>query len=310
MATIVSVSRRTDIPAFYAEWFMNRVRTGYCMYQPPMNPAKTISLGLEDVLAFIFWSRNYSPMIEKGQLLQLKKTGYDFFMHFTIVGYPTLFDSHVISPERAVAQFRFLSETFGKNTLCWRFDPIVVSSETTLDERLEMFQNLVKLLGGYTDRCIISMIALYKKSRQNMAKRGIECYDPINDVGPVSWEDLRLVLKQMSTIANDAGIQMYSCCERQIRDDAELNIKQGRCIDKSWISEIIRDPHKREQVLGLSSDYGQRKKFDCGCIKSVDVGVYDTCPHGCAYCYANRNKELAMKRYTSHNPSEEMIFKS
>ena len=310
MASIVSISRRTDIPAFYSEWFINRVQAGYCMYQPPMSRAKMVSLALEDVLAFVFWSRNYVAMIDKGYLVQLKQTGYDFFMHFTIVSYPPLLDPHVISLERAVDQFRFLSETFGKNTLCWRFDPIVVSSANTLDERLETFQKLVKLLGGYTNRCIISIMDVYKKTHQNMAKLGIECYDPINDVGPVSWKDLKHALKQMVSIANGAGIQIYTCCERKIRDDAELNIKQGHCIDRTWISEIIQDPHKREQVLDLPRDFGQRKEFDCGCFKSVDIGVYDTCPHGCTYCYANENKELAMKRYTSHNPSGEMIVKS
>lgn len=310
MATIISASRRTDIPAFYSEWFMNRIRAGYCKYQPPGNPVKTVSLALDDVLAFVFWSRNYGPMIEREYLQQLKEIGYDFFMHFTIVGYPPLLDPYVISLDKAAEQFRYLSDTFGKNTMSWRFDPIVVSSATTLDERVQTFRRLATLLGPYTGRCIISVMDLYGKTRRNMTKRGITCYDPVNNTGPVSWEDMKSALKKMAAIAKDMGIQLYTCCEQRIREDTELEIRQGHCIDQSWISEIIQDTQKRDMVLSLPKDSCQRGIHDCGCFKSVDIGVYDSCVHGCLYCYANKNKDLATKRYESHDPAGEMIVGS
>lgn len=307
MANIISVSRRTDIPAFYSDWFMNRIKAGYCKYQPPMNPEKKVSLGIDDVLAFVFWSRNYGPMIKKGHFDILKNSGYDFFLHFTIVDYPKELDPDVIDADIAVEQYQFLAERFGKDSISWRFDPVIFSSFTTIKERLHTFEKLTKLLGPYTDRCTISIMDLYKKTVSNMGKRGIRCYDPYKNNGPVSYNDLGNALRTMVEIADRANIELYTCCEKEIRENRELGIKQGHCIDKLLLAAIIRDKKKREITLNLPGDTGQRKKFDCGCFKSIDIGIYDTCIHGCLYCYANTNKEVALRNYRAHNSNAEIV---
>lgn len=308
MPNIISASRRTDIPAFYSDWFMNRVKAGYCKYQPPMNPVKEVSLAVDDVLAFVFWSRNYEPMIKKGYLDKLKSMGYDFFLHFTIVDYPGILDPNVIDSNRAVKQFRFLSKKFGKNTIRWRFDPIVFSSITTIDERLQAFEKLAALLGPYTDSCIVSVMDLYGKTIRNMAEKGIECYDPFKGIGPLNYTVVRNMLKKMVVIAKKTNIDLYTCCEKLIREDKEVGISKGHCIDTGAIANIIKDTEKRDITLNLSEDHGQRKKFDCGCFKSIDIGVYNTCIHGCLYCYANKDKNDALKYFKAHDSSAEIII--
>ncbi len=300
MSHIISASRRTDIPAFYSDWFMDRINTGSCKYQAPMNPQKELSLSVKDVLSIVFWSRNYGHMIKKGYFQKLKNKGYDFFMHFTIVGYPDFLDPNVITPQEAIKQFKFLSMTFGKKSLCWRFDPIIFSSATNIEERIETFEKLAKNLSSYTDLCIISILDLYKKTTRNMAEKGINCYDPLNGIGPVSYSEVREMFKKMVRIAKKENISLYTCCERKIREDKELDINKGSCINKYWLADIVRDKQKKEEILKLSPDYGQRKKFDCGCYKSIDIGVYDTCIHGCVYCYANMNKEKAKENYKEY----------
>lgn len=304
LSNIISASRRTDIPAFYSDWFMDKIETGCCKYQPPMNPQKELSLCVKDVSAIVFWSRNYGCMIKKGYLKKLKNNGYDFFMHFTIVGYPEFLDPNVINTDEAIKQFKFLSRTFGKKSLCWRFDPVIFSSVTSIEERIETFEKIAENLSSYTDLCTISILDLYKKTIRNMAEKGINCYDPLNGTDPVSYSELREMLKKMVKIAKKENIGLYTCCEKKIREDKELdiniNINKGSCINKYWLAGIIRDKQKKEEILKLPSDYGQRKKFDCGCHKSIDIGAYDTCIHGCVYCYANKNKEKAKEYYINY----------
>ncbi len=305
MAHIISASRRTDIPAFYSDWFMDRIDEGSCKYQSPMNPLKTLSLSIKDVLAIVFWSRNYGHMIKKGYLQKLRDKGYDFFMHFTIVGYPDFLDPNVITPREAVKQFRFLSRTFGKESICWRFDPIIFSSVTSMEERIETFEKFAKQLSSYTEYCIISILDLYKKTIKNMAEKGINCYDPLKGIGPITYSEAREMFRKMASIAKKENIGLYTCCEKRIREDEELDIDKGSCINKYWLADILRDKQKKEEILKLPPDYGQRKKFDCGCYKSTDIGLYNSCIHGCVYCYANKNKEKVKENYKDYIQNKE-----
>ena len=308
MLNVISASRRTDIPAFYPDWFMKRIEAGYCKYRVPMGPViREVSLRLEDVLAIVFWSRNYGPMIEKGYLQSLKTLGYDLYFHFTVVDYPELLDPNVIDREKAKRQMEFLSTTFGIETVIWRYDPIVFCQLTGLEERLKTFSELLELFGGYTKRCVISFLDLYKKTILNMEKEGIECNDPLKGVGPITYDQVRDFLRQIVKLANGYEVKVVTCCEKIIRKDPHLGIEKGHCIDRDILGSIIRDPRKKEVVSRLPKDRGQRVKFDCGCYKSVDIGRYDTCIHGCIYCYANVNKEVAKKNYNMHDPEGELL---
>lgn len=285
---IISASRRSDIPAFYAAWFMNRIRAGYCLVPNPFNPRQIsrVSLAPADVDAIVFWTRNPRPLM--GRLAALDEAGFKYSFLFTIVGHPRQIDPKSPSTAAATATFRDLAARLGPERVIWRYDPIVLSTLTRAEFHLENFEALARQLSGSTRRVVISTVNLYRKAKPRLDRlQGTPA-----ELVPPSESDLERLIPKMREVAGEHGMGIVSCAEEL--DLRRFGVEPGKCIDDG----LLRD------ALGIEvcgkKDPGQRDA--CGCVASRDIGVYDTCLFGCAYCYATRSFERARERYHAHDP--------
>lgn len=302
---IISASRRTDIPAFYTEWFMNRVREGRVRYANPFGgQVYEVSLKPEDVHSIVFWSKNFQPL--EPYLSQLEAMGYDFVFHYTITGLLSVFESRVIPWEEAVESFQRLSNRYGPKRVLWRFDPIIFSSITGPEYFKKSFENLARRLEGATERCYFSFVVLYQKVSRNLQALVMEhqgywrysigalslmhFYDP-------SYPEKLALIKEMVEIASSSGITLYTCCDEAL---TVRGVRPAQCVDGELLYELF--PHKPRQTKIVPTRKG------CNCVQSRDIGAYDTCPHGCVYCYANLNHALARKRFEAHDSSADMLL--
>lgn len=284
---IVSVSRRTDIPSFYAEWFMNRVRAGSCSVPNPFNPAQVslVSLAPEDVDVFVFWTRNPRPLL--AFLPELEARGYRSVFLYTILGYPREIDPGSPPLETALKTFRDLSRMIGPGRVAWRYDPILLTSATGVPYHLERYREIAEALEGFTHRSIVSVARIYRKLQRRidrLAARGIRLL-------PAGEESLAHLLPRMAKTAHACGMSIQACApEIEVE---RFGIERGSCIDGRWISRLFG------LDLDAGKDAGQRKQ--CGCAPSRDIGMYDSCLSGCAYCYATSDFERAKANHAAHD---------
>ena len=272
---ILSVSRRTDIPAFYAEWFFQRIREGFLYVRNPMNPRQVSRIGLspEVVDCIIFWSKNPAPMLER--LDELRE--YPFYFQFTLTGYgrdiePGLPDKR----KEVIGTFQKLSEKVGKERVVWRYDPILVNGRYTIEYHLKAFEEIAGCLKGYTEKVVISFVDFYAKTLRNTKDLYIKS---------LSREEMREIAEGMAQIAKNCGLVIETCAEQINLQD--VGIRHGSCIDKKRIEKIAGCS------LSVEKDKNQREA--CGCCESIDVGAYNTCRNGCRYCYANYHEEQVRK---------------
>ena len=285
MKRIISVSRRTDIPAFYGDWFMRRLKEGFAGVVNPFGWRKYIvPLKLEDVICFVFWSKNFSPFLEDLRIID--KMGYKFYFNYTVTALPDLFESDVERRE-AIEGLKQLSNTYSSQHINWRFDPIIISSICDRDFCLKAFEELASEFEGLVERCYFSYVTEYGKVKRN--------FDELEKTTGVKVancsENFKIDLaNELSVIAKCHGIQMFSCCGDYLVNDG---IQKGYCIDGSVIESLFF-------LEGLV--YKEKPtRAECGCTESTDIGTYDTCPHGCVYCYANVNKHRAVKSFRNHD---------
>ncbi|MBB4197641.1 hypothetical protein CCR94_13090 [Rhodoblastus sphagnicola] len=285
---IISASRRTDIPAFYAEWFMNRVREEYLLVRNPFNAKqiRRVSLAPKDVEAIVFWTRNPEKLIK--YLDELNCRGHRYYFQYTITGYPRSFERSVPRPQSAIETFIRLSKIVGPDRVIWRFDPILISSLVDIAEHERLFAKIASSLRGNAKRVVISFADIYAKVTRNLAK--IPNLS-IHDLMAKREEALQLA-RNLVAIAGVNGLEVQSCSEEI--DLSPAGVAHGKCIDDQLISRLFA------VSLKTRKDKGQREA--CGCIESVDIGQYNSCLHGCAYCYATANKELALRNYDRHDP--------
>jgi hypothetical protein len=291
MRRIISVSRRTDIPAFYGEWFMRRIREGFAGVVHPFGGRRFIvSLRPEDVACFVFWSKDFGPFIE--DLTILERLGYKFYFNYTVTGLPDVFESNV-DRRGAIETLKRLSDRYSPRHINWRFDPIFFSSVCDRSFHLRVFEDLASELEGFVERCIISFVTEYNKVLRNF--RELERTTDLQIVD--SSEDFKIGLSnELAAIAESHGMQMFSCCGEYLTGG---KIKKAHCIDGRLIEELFSPE-------GFSYDCKPTRK-ECGCTQSVDIGAYDTCPHGCIYCYANANKRWAQKTFKAHDPQSAFL---
>ena len=293
---IISASRRTDIPAFYSEWFMNRLLEGYCLVPNPFNSRQVarISLLPESVDAIVFWSKNPAPMLPL--LPTIEAMGYRFYFLFTVNAYPRALEPGLPPLAERISTFIKLSERIGPRRVIWRYDPIILSNRTDASYHGETFEGLCQQLVRHTQRVITSIITFYRKTLRNLA--------PLENQGYVFGKEPRenpemvALLSHMATTSAKHGLEIFSCAEA--RDYTHLGIKPSRCIDAALISELWGIP------VSSKKDPGQREH--CGCSISRDIGMTDTCPHGCPYCYSTMNPKIALKQYKSHDPSSTALI--
>ncbi len=289
---IISASYRTDIPTFYGDWFINRLRAGYCKSINPYNrQALTISLLPEDVDGFVFWTKNVGPFL--GHLAEVHRRQFPFVVQHTINGYPRLLEQAVVDAAKAVENVKRLADEYGPRICVWRYDTIVHSSATPREFHVKTFSRLAKELAGSTDEVVISFTHLYQKTLRNInqasADHGFTWSDP-----SIEWK--RDLAMELTAIAATHGVQLTICTQPEFLVPGS---SEARCIDAVRLGEIGGTQFKARLK-------GNRP--ECGCYESRDIGAYDTCPHGCVYCYAVNNRPLALERFHQHDPESEFLF--
>lgn len=291
---IISASRRTDIPAFYTPWLLNRIRQGFLLTRNPFNANQISRVSLEpkDVDAIVFWTRNPSKLAP--HLRELDELGHRYYFQYTITGYPRAIEGAVPKPHDAIKTFRSLSDTIGPDKVIWRYDPILLSNLVTIEEHKRLFSKIAILLEGSTKRVVISFSDFYKKTERNLKNvENLICSDITSDI-PMLLE----LSKYMADTAAKHGMEIKSCAEQV--DTASAGISHGKCIDEGLIQDVFG------VTLSSEKDKGQRE--ECGCVKSIDIGVYNTCLHECAYCYATHNKKAAINNKRKHDPESPFLI--
>lgn len=278
---VISASRRTDIPALYGAWFMDKIKKGECKVMNPFNgKVDTVSLRLADVDGIVFWSRNYRPMLEN--LERLHEMGYRFYCQFTINGYPRFLERSSPSIETAVSAAKRLNALFGPKTVVWRYDPIILTSLTNADWHLRNISKIADGLNGSTDTCVTSFVDWYRKVDKNLPAaleaQGLEAIRP-------SSAEMKELALAMAEVVRSRGMKLASCCEPDLEGD---HIHRASCVDKFRLTEVTG-----KDLLRLPS---APTRAGCGCHASRDIGAYDTCPLGCAYCYASRSRKTSLSR--------------
>lgn len=292
---IISASRRTDIPAFYSRWFMNRIREGFCTVPNPFNPTQisNISLAPENIDLIVFWTRNPGPIIP--YLKELDQRGYHYYFLYTLMDNPKLLDPKAPSVKHSIKIFKKLSDFIGPEKIIWRYDPIVLSNITDIDFHKKAFENIAGSLNGYTLRCIISFVEIYRKITGRIARlseKGFMVNEGDNDIPALS------VFLAQAAAKNTMQIQ--SCALK--KDLKEFGIFPGKCIDDDYIKKFFG------LKLDLKKDPSQRK--ECGCVFSKDIGMYNSCLYECRYCYATTSFEKAGINYRSHNPCSSSLLET
>jgi Domain of unknown function (DUF1848) len=333
---IVSASYRTDVPAFYGEWFRRRLAAGFALVRNPYGgPDMRVDLRPEAVDGYIFWTRNLASF--EPALAELAARGTPFVVQMTITGYLRALETAVVAPARAVAQLRRIAETFGPRAAVWRYDPIIMTGLTPPDWHRSNFVALAQQLAGAVDEVVVSWATVYRKTERNMmaAARAhrFEWSDPPDD-------EKRALLLDLAEIAARHGMQMTLCSQphllpstphpnplpqgereskerpastplpsreregeglkpqRRFSGKGRALILPARCVDAARLSDVAGRPIAARQK-------GNRP--GCECAESRDIGAYDTCPHGCVYCYAVQNRSRAQARFKAHDPDDAML---
>ena len=284
---ILSVSRRTDIPNYYSDWFIARIKEGFLYVRNPMNAHQIsrIDLSPEVVDCIVFWTKNPANMMEK--LGHLQK--YMYYFQFTLTGYgkdvePNLPDKR----EELIPTFRRLSEKIGKERVIWRYDPILINKRYTMEYHLKAFEEIANSLADYTEKAVISFVDLYSKTQRNAKEL---------DIRQITNEEMVELAGKMARIASKHNLAIETCAE-QINLQ-EVGIRHGNCIDKKLIERLLGCK------LIAEKDRNQRK--ECGCFESVEVGAYNTCLNGCKYCYANFNDNKVKDNVKLYNRDSALL---
>jgi hypothetical protein len=289
---IVSASYKTDIPTFYGVWFSNRLRAGYCKTVNPFNNrVSRVSLRPDDVDGFVFWTKNVGPFLDR--LAEVHALGVPFVVQHTINGYPRALEQAVVDAGRAVEHVRRIAEQYGPRVCVWRYDTILLTSLTPREFHLDTFARLAADLEGATDEVVISFAHVYKKTVRNVTAAarefGFEWSDP-----DAEWK--KTLAGELAGIAAAHHIRLTLCSQPEY---LTAGAGEARCVDAGRLAEVFG-----KKVV--AKEKGNRE--GCRCSEARDIGEYDTCPHGCVYCYAVQNRSLALERYRSHDPASEFLF--
>ncbi|MBI4806595.1 MAG: DUF1848 domain-containing protein [Desulfovibrio sp.] len=282
---IISATRRADLPAHYAQWFLNRIDAGWCAVPNPFNSRQVarISLTPENVSALVFWTRDPRPLMR--HLPALDSRGYRYVFQFTLVEYPVNMHPGMPPLPLRLDVFKNLAGTLGPERVLWRYDPVVLTSATDTDFHIRSFEHLSRELAGFTRRVTVSVMEPYKKIRKRMELAKAHLLVP-------DEKSLASMFTSMAAMAREAGMEPVSCA-----DEAALQgfgFTPGACVDAGFLSGLFgldipdaKDPSQRDA---------------CRCAPSRDIGMYDACPAGCVYCYATQNFERSRQANARHDP--------
>ena len=266
---ILSVSRRTDIPAFYGDWFINRLKEGFVYVRNPMNihQVSKIPLTPEKIECIVFWTKNPSEKFIK-DLKIIDDLGYRYYFQFSVTSYDQKVEVNIPKKTILMERFKQLSNQIGKEKVIWRYDPIFFNEHYDFDYHKKWFEYIAAKLENHTEKCVISFLDYYSKIRSRLF---------LNDIPEVQEQQMHEFAFYLSAIGNKYDIKVESCCEKINLSSARID--HCHCIDPELINLITGKQYD------FKKDKSQR--HDCGCIESVDIGTYNTCKNGCIYCYAN-----------------------
>ncbi len=283
---ILSVSRRTDIIAFYLDWFFGRLKEGHVLVRNPMNyrQVSKVYLNPSDIDCIVFWTKDPTNILARLDMLE----DYFYYFNVTITGYGRNLEPNVPSKEKVIQSFRKLARKVGIERTIWRYDPIILSRDIDIEFHRKRFGYIASCLQDFTSRCIISFVDMYRKTQRNT--KGLNMYE-------ISHAQMLDIAGAIAEIASGYGLEVQSCCEKI--ELSHLGIRHGKCIDDELISR------GSGRKINARKDINQRAA--CRCVKSVDIGVYNTCMHGCLYCYANYSIKSVHNNVKMHDPASPML---
>ena len=285
---LLFVSGRTDIPAFYSDWFMNRLRAGFVDVRNPYygEQVSRYRLSRDVVDCLVFCTKNPAPMLK--HLDELKSFGIGLYFFVTITPYEKEVEPNVPEKGEVMDSFIELSRALGIEKVCWRYDPIFTDEKYSVSFHIKAFRQMAEKLRGASDRCIISFIDLYEKTKKNFP-----------GVKEVSEADQKFLASSLSRIAFENGIKVESCAEKL--DLTAFGVEKGACISR----EIIEKATNTHLIQRTGT---QNLRTHCACFPTHDIGAYNSCPHLCKYCYANYDARLVEKNFARHNPESNFLL--
>ena len=284
---IIQTGMRTDIPAFYSEWFANRIKEGYVLVRNPYNPSQVTRYSLDSTVVDLiaFCSKNPEPMLKYMNLLK----DYGMYWFVTITPYGKDIEPNVPDKETVMEGFKALSDVVGVDSMGWRYDPIFIDKKHSVEWHISEFEKMAESLAGYTKTCVISFIDIYKKVERNF-----------QGAREVSKKDRITLGKEFIRIAGKFGMTIRPCAEGD-----ELALYGADCSGCMTVNTF-------ETALHVHLDVPKRKtnqrNGQCACLLGVDIGAYDTCGHLCKYCYANSNTGLVKENMKKHNPMSPFLL--
>ena len=298
---IISASRETDMPAFYSHMFVLWIRKGWCPWKNPFN-GEVRKVSFDKTRMVVFWSKNPKPMLER--MDEVEELGFkQYYFQFTLNDYVAEgLEPNVPSVAERIDTFKRLADRIGKERVIWRFDPLMLTEKISIDALLERVGNIGKQLKGYTEKLVFSFIDIsaYRKVQKNLAGLGVHEFSP--------EEQVRFA-QGLAELNKELGLELATCGE--LADLSAYGIKHNKCVDDELMMRLFHDDAELMNFIGAEydmfsgwqikkskKDKGQRKA--CGCIVSKDIGMYNTCPHLCKYCYANFSDDVARRNYQKY----------
>ena len=282
---ILNTGSRTDIPAFYSDWFYNRIQEGYCLVRNPYYPEQVTKyvLSPQVIDAIVFCTKNPQPMLDRLSML----SQYCTFWFVTITPYEQDIEPYVPHWSKVIDSFRYLSRQVGVDRMSWRYDPVFISQKYSVSYHIERFEQMAEDLQGYTRQCVVSFIDLYEKTKRN--------FPQARSVTAAQQEQL---IEAFSKIAAAKGMQIHLCCEDRALTRA--NVDADGCLSQTVL----------ERAIGSALHVPKKKmaRDACSCLLGADIGMYNTCGHGCLYCYANYDNESVRVNRKLHDPASPLLI--
>ena len=327
---IISASRSTDIPAFYAKWFINRLRAGYCIWYNPFNQ-QPMHIAFKNTKVIVFWTKNPEPLIP--YLNEIDKRGIKYYFQYTLNDYEKEgFEPNIPALSNRIETFEKLSTLIGSNKIIWRFDPLIITNELTPRELLTRIWRIGNALKGYTDKLVFSFVDVqaYRKVQSNLLKETVSFTKENLDMAEPSLKQINEIVEGLAKmreawVKDGWNISMATCAEEV--DLNKYDIEHNRCIDGELMKQVFSKdadlvyylnygklPEKNlfgneteipSKIVNMK-DRGQRKA--CGCITSKDIGMYNTCSHFCVYCYANTSRKIVYKNREIYSDESESLI--
>ena len=283
---IINTGGRTDTVQYYTDWLLTRFKEGYVLSRNPLFPNKVTRYELtpDRVDTVVFCSKNYKPILPRLSEITDK---FNTYFHYTITAYGKDIEPGVPSIEKSMQTLIKLSEQVGAQRVAWRYDPVLLTKDYTIERHFEKFERMSKTLAPHIDRCIFSFVEMYKKLQANMP-----------EIIMMSVEDMDILAQGLGKIAAKYGMTIQTCGTNG--DFTRYGIQQSGCMTLDILGNANGITFRNLKHKGM--------RQGCHCIETRDIGAYDTCMNGCKYCYANKNPQKAFENYKYHNPASPLLL--